>query len=104
MQSDIPRDAYVVQSLVLIEPDAEAVLEDAFRNRLGEVDTWPGFLGLQVWKDVKRSGHYVMVSWWSDKESFRRYMRSDAHKRSHRRMPRDPAPSAGGVSQFEVIA
>jgi heme-degrading monooxygenase HmoA len=77
----------------------------AFADRLGEVDGWPGFQRLEVWRDEAIPGRYIMVSWWDDRESFKRYMRSDSHRRSHARIPDDPVrPRAVSFSRFTVVA
>lgn len=94
---------FIVHSVVLVEAPGVDALEEAFRNRLGEVDEHEGFLGLQVWRDVVHPGRYVMVSWWRAEADFRRYMRSDAHRRSHARMPTLFPPKGGGLHRYEVI-
>lgn len=79
-------------------------LEAAFRDRLGEVDDYPGHLGLQVWKDGRRPGRYLMVTWWQTEADFHRYMRSEEHRRSHDRIPTVPVrPRAVRVDRFELI-
>ncbi len=96
--------AFVVSSEVLTADVAAGALERAFQERLREVDGWPGFRRLEVWRDVARPGAYQMVSWWDTREDFVAYMRSDSHRRSHARVPDDPAPTPGGVRRWEVIA
>lgn len=96
--------AFVVSSEVHIDADHADGLEAAFRGRLGEVDGWPGFRHLEVWRDVTRPGQYLMVSWWDTREDWVAYMRSDAHDRSHARMPTDPRPDAAGVRRWELVA
>src|SRR5688572_8313663 len=96
---------HVVVSEIAIDEQGCDTLEDAFRNRLGEVDGFPGFRKLEVWRDPRRTGRYLMVSWWDSPEAFRSYMRSDEHRRSHDRIPTDPVrPRAAGVDRFDVVA
>ncbi len=102
MSSD--HGTFVAHSEISIEPDAGPTLEQSFSDRLGEVDGWPGFLKLEVWRDERTPGRYVMVSWWDDRESFTSYMRSDSHRRSHARIPDDPAPRPVGFSRYTVVA
>ena len=93
----------VVSELVVAEEGIES-LEAAFRARLREVDSFPGHLGLQVWRDDRRRGRYVMVSWWETADAFRQYMRSDSHRRSHSRIPSRPArPRAVRVDRFSLV-
>lgn len=94
----------IVSDLTVAEVGA-ATLEEAFRDRLGEVDDWPGFLDLEVWRDEGDPERFVMVSWWTSKDAYAAYMRSDDHRRSHDRIPTDPAaPRATGIGRFRVVA
>lgn len=84
---------------------AAQVLEDAFAHRLGEVEGEAGFQRLEVWRDVTVAGAYVMVTWWDTEEHFRSYLRSDAHDRSHARVPTSPArPRGAGLDRYRVVA
>jgi heme-degrading monooxygenase HmoA len=96
--------AFVVSSEVHIADAGTGTLERAFQDRLGAVDGWPGCRRLEVWRDLTRAGVYLMVSWWDSREDFSAYMRSDAHRRSHERIPEEPRPSAAGVRRWEVVA
>ena len=80
---------YVSLSRLRVEPEQAARLVEAFRNRLGLVDDADGFVGLEVWQSDRDAGEVVMVSRWRDREAFRAYMRSAAHRASHDRIPRD---------------
>lgn len=87
------------------EVRADEVLERAFTDRLGEVEGEAGFQRLEVWRDVKRAGTYVMVTWWDSEADFRAYLRSDAHDRSHARVPTSPVrPRGAGLDRYQVIA
>lgn len=99
-----PVPAYVVTSDVRIDPAGAQSLEDAFADRLGKVDGYPGFQRLEVWRAEAAEGEYVMVSWWDDEQSFRDYMRSQEHRESHARMPKDPRPRGVGVHRYTRIA
>ncbi len=96
--------AYVVVSELAVAEDGIESLEAAFRARLREVDSFPGHLGLQVWRDDHRRGRYVMVTWWDTADDFRQYMQSDSHRRSHNRIPSQPArPRAVRVDRFSLV-
>lgn len=100
-----PVGAHVVTSHLHIDPAGARTLEDAFADRLGEVEDAPGFQHLEVWRDTTADGRYVMVSWWDSPEAFRAYMASEPHRRSHARIPRVPhAPHADAVDRYEVVA
>ena len=97
--------AYVVASHLSIDPDGTTDLEQAFAERLGEVEQAAGFRHLEVWRDAETPGRYTMVTWWSSEADFRAYMGSAAHRRSHARIPRDPhAPHAEHLNRYRVIA
>ncbi|MEO7369644.1 MAG: antibiotic biosynthesis monooxygenase family protein [Ilumatobacteraceae bacterium] len=96
--------AHVVVSELVVAEAGIASLEAAFSSRLGEVDSFPGHLGLQVWRDDHQPGRYVMVTWWETADAFRQYMRSDSHRRSHARIPSEPArPKAVRVDRFSLV-
>lgn len=96
---------FVVVSHLRIDPAGVEGLERAFEDRLGEVEDAPGFGGLEVWADAHDPGAYAMVSWWDSKAAFGAYMGSEAHRRSHARIPRDPySPRAEVVRRYRVIA
>jgi heme oxygenase (mycobilin-producing) len=96
---------FVIVSDLRVAEVGAATLEQAFRERLGEVDAWPGFLELQVWRDERETERFVMVSWWRSRDDYVAYMRSAAHRRSHERIPVEPAaPRATGIGTFRVVA
>ena len=97
--------AHVVVSELTVDIEGAAALETAFRNRLGEVDGFPGHLALQVWKDGRHPGRYLMVTWWESEVTFRAYMRSESHRRSHDRIPSDPVRARPvHVDRYSLVA
>jgi heme-degrading monooxygenase HmoA len=70
-----------------IPADRAEELIVAFRGRLGLVDDFEGFEGLEVWCSDREPGEVIMVSRWRDRDCFRNYMRSPAHAVSHGRIP-----------------
>jgi heme oxygenase (mycobilin-producing) len=95
---------YVAVSHVRVARAGASALEAAFRARLGEVDAWPGFRGLEVLADQRDAGHYLMVTRWRAKEDFVAYMRSSAHARSHARIPGAPhAPRPAGFEEYRLV-
>ena len=81
---------FVAVSNLSVPLAGRAELIAAFGTRLGAVDSWPGFHGLQVWADDKDPTALVMVSWWDKEADFTAYMQSDDHRRSHARIPGGP--------------
>jgi heme-degrading monooxygenase HmoA len=61
----------------------------AFRARARLVDSADGFVDLQVWQSDRDAGELIMVSRWRDRAAFTAYMRSEDHKTSHGRIPKE---------------
>lgn len=95
----------VVMSTLLVPAEGAPALEQAFSNRLRAVDEWDAHLGLQVWRDLHHPGRYAMTSWWADKTSFARYMRSPDHDTSHARVPQGQhSPVLESLQRYEVLS
>lgn len=96
---------FVAMSELSVPEAGRLQVDAAFVHRLGAVESWAGFRGLQVWADTKDATRLMMVSWWDDRSCFDAYMQSDDHRRSHARVPSGPArPRPRSFSRFEVIA
>jgi heme oxygenase (mycobilin-producing) len=97
--------SFVVTSDVRVAEAGAAVLEAAFADRMRLVEGHPGFQRLEVWRDERDPGAFVMVSWWDDEASFRAYMRSPDHRLSHARIPTDPARARpAGLRRFRRVS
>ena len=70
-------------------PERASDLVEAFRTRVHLVDDAPGFVDLEVWQSDRDRDELIMVSRWTDRAAFTRYMRGDAHAISHERIPPD---------------
>jgi heme oxygenase (mycobilin-producing) len=96
---------YVAFSHLEVPEEGVEALESAFGDRLGAVDTWPGFAGLEVLADRRQPGRYVMITRWATKDAFLAYMRSAEHDASHARVPGGPArPRAAGFEEYRLVA
>jgi heme-degrading monooxygenase HmoA len=80
---------YVSMSRLRVPEGRADELVAAFRRRAGLVDGFDGFVDLEVWQSDRDPGELVMVSRWTDRESFKQYMRSREHKVSHDRIDPD---------------
>ncbi len=101
----VPAGALVVCSSLAVSVPGVDALEAAFAARLRAVECWEGYHGLQVWRDLAAPGQYTMVSWWQDKTTFARYMRSSDHHASHARIPDgEHAPRMDSVRRFQLVA
>ena len=84
-------------------------LVGAFRARVRLVDRADGFVDLQVWQSDRDPGELIMVSRWRDRRAFTAYMRSDDHRVSHDRIPRELAAAIKlerleHLHTYEVVA
>ena len=66
----------------------EAAIRDAFFVRPHLVDHVPGFLGMEVFTDASDLAIFYLLTRWTDADSFRHWHASDAHRLSHRGIPR----------------
>ena len=100
---------YVSMSRLRIDAERAAELVAAFRRRARLVDRYEGFIDLQVWQSDRDAGELIMVSRWASREHFKAYMRSEAHRISHGRIPPDldAAISLQGLEHlhtYDVVA
>lgn len=65
----------------------QAALEHHFRERSRLVDSFPGFLYLQLLRPQAGSAAFSFLTAWESREAFSRYMRSEEHAVSHSREP-----------------
>jgi heme-degrading monooxygenase HmoA len=96
-------------SRLRIDPDRAAELIAAFRDRIGLVDDFDGFVDLQVWQSDRDPGEILMVSRWDTRTHFTAYMKSREHRVSHERI--DPGLDAAiklerleHLHTYEVVA
>jgi len=81
-------------------------LERAFAARARLVDGHAGFLGLELLRDLRSEGRYVLLTRWRSRSDFLAYMRSGDHTRAHNRS--HPGLDAGDlhggkVQQFQSV-
>ncbi len=100
---------YVSMSRLRVQPERADELVEAFRTRLGLVDGFDGFAGLEVWRSDRDPDEIIMVSRWRDRACFTAYMRSAEHQRSHDRIPEDLDAAIGlerldHLHTYDVVA
>ncbi len=83
---------YVSLARLRVSAERADELIGAFRRRAKLVDGFEGFVDLEVWQSDRDPCELTMVSRWTDRASFTRYMRSAAHRASHDRI--DPGLDA----------
>jgi heme oxygenase (mycobilin-producing) len=77
---------YVSMSRLRVARSESDALVTAFRHRAHLVDSFDGFIDLQVWRSDRDPEEVLMVSRWRDRAAFSAYMRSAAHRSSHGRI------------------
>jgi heme-degrading monooxygenase HmoA len=96
---------YVGISEIAVPPEGADALQVAFEARLRAVDSWPGFCGLELLKDRRRPDRFLMITRWESKVQFLAYMRSEDHRRSHRRIDCGPTgPSPAGFTEYDSVS
>ena len=89
-------------------PSAEVdALERAFRERSRRVDGHDGFVGLELLRDIRANGRYVLLTRWRSREDFTAYMKSGdhahAHARHHEGLSSIGVGRGGKLEQFHSI-
>jgi heme-degrading monooxygenase HmoA len=96
---------FVSRSEIKVPREEMAALERAFHDRARLVDAHAGFLGLELLKDVRDNGRYVLLTRWRTRTNFTAYMKSGDHRRAHGRHHEGLTKTAdsGGLEQFQVV-
>lgn len=97
---------FVSRSEITVPVAEMRALERAFHERARHVDVRAGFLGLELLRDIRDNGRYVLVTRWRSRDDFRAYMKSGDHSRAHSRPHAGlSAVGAGGgkLEQFHVV-
>ena len=81
------RAVVTVISRFRVRNGLEEDVRRAFLNRPRLVDKAPGFCGIDVLTDAADPCVFLLLTRWTDEESFRTWHRSDAHRQSHGLMP-----------------
>lgn len=78
---------FVFISHLRVPDEDHAALELHFRDRSRLVDDFPGFLYLQLLRPLGGDATHTFLTAWSDRDAFRKYMKSREHAVSHAREP-----------------
>ncbi len=78
---------FVFISHLTVPEEDRAELERHFRERSRLVDSFPGFLYLQLMRPQSGDATHTFLTAWESREDFRRYMGSEEHATSHGREP-----------------
>ena len=95
---------FIVANRVPVASGWEDTFEERFRQRAGQIDKPPGFVGMQVLKPQSDDTPYVVLTSWQDKAAFEAWVGSDDFKLAHSNpMPREAFDGEGKLEMYEVI-
>lgn len=98
---------FLSRSEISVPIEEMPALERAFSERARLVDRHAGFLGLELLRDIRSKGRYVLLTRWSNRDAFKAYMKSGDHARAHDRPHTGLGPmgvgSGGKLEQFDVV-
>jgi heme oxygenase (mycobilin-producing) len=80
---------FVFISHLSVPEEDRRELERYFHERSRLVDSFPGFLYLQLLRPESGDASHTFLTAWRDREAFRSYMRSEEHAHSHSREPKE---------------
>lgn len=72
-----------VANRIPVHPDFAEAFEQRFAERLGAVDSMPGFVAYRLLRPTKEGDPYVVMTFWQDEASFRAWTESDNFKAQH---------------------
>lgn len=76
---------FISQPEIVVSPEQKGPLAQAFALRARLVDGHDGFLGLDLLRDLRAEGRYVLLTRWRSRSDRVAYMRSGDHTRAHER-------------------
>ena len=95
---------FIFISYLTVPAADHGVLERHFRERSRLVDTFPGFLYLQLLRPQAGDATHAFLTAWESRAAFQRYMQSEEHATSHSREPAEiMARSKVRHEAFEVL-
>ena len=62
-------------------------IAQSFVDRSHLVDDADGFIRMDVIRGLTQSNMFRLITYWRDEQSYQKWHRSDAHKKSHRGIP-----------------
>ena len=100
-----PQLDFVSRSEITVPVEGMRALEQAFQDRARLVDRHAGFLGLELLRDIRENGRYVLLTRWRSRAAFTAYMKSGDHARAHQRPHEGLGPTSGNgkLEQFHVV-
>jgi heme-degrading monooxygenase HmoA len=94
--------AVVKINAIEVPEGAGPELERRFANRLGAVDSAPGFISYELLRPVAGETRYFVMTHWEDDESFRAWM-AGSGMAAHAGERAQPVGTGSAVLEFEVV-
>jgi heme-degrading monooxygenase HmoA len=95
---------YAVANRIYVKPEYTEEFEERFRNRVGQLEQQPGFVLMDVLKPQSETTPYVIMTYWTDKQAFTEWVKSEDFKLAHQNpMSKDAFLEGGGLEQYSVI-
>ncbi|MBS2040977.1 antibiotic biosynthesis monooxygenase [bacterium] len=91
-----------VSNRILVRPEFSQAFESRFQERLGLVDSMPGFLAYRLLRPTKPDQPYVVMTFWESETHFRGWTSSPEFKEQHKRERTLPPEALIGPPQIEV--
>ena len=96
-----------VANRIYVKPEYAEQFEQAFRERAGLVDGMPGFVSNQVLRPVNPDDPYVVFTYWTTRQDFLNWVRSDEFAKGHAKsgtLPKDAYSKANVLELHEVVS
>lgn len=104
---------FVAVNYISCQPHYQERFEQLFASRAHAIDTMEGFIKMHVLKSQEPNGQYLIVSYWSNEEAFKTWIKSPQFIEGHKRGFEDlaiakreekEAPMSSSFKTYEVIS
>ena len=80
---------FIAISKIDIDEKMANQLEASFKDRSRIVDSFDGFIGLSFLRSKKNPNQFLGIFKFNNEESFKKYMKSDIHTKSHQKTQKE---------------
>ncbi len=95
---------FIVANRVPVAEGYREMFEERFRSRVGQIETQPGFVRMQVLQPAAPGVPYIVLTSWRDKASFDAWVGSEDFRTAHANpMPKEAFEGEGAIEMHEVI-
>ncbi|MEJ2608994.1 MAG: antibiotic biosynthesis monooxygenase [Candidatus Thiodiazotropha sp.] len=95
---------FIVANRVPVTEAYQAMFEERFQARSGQVEKQPGFIRMQILKPDSPKTPYIVLTSWEDKQAFENWVKSDDFRAAHSNpMPKEAFDGEGAIEMHEVI-